>query len=126
LSQDEPNIIFTGFVSGDLLAELFSNAYLYVLPSEIEGLPISLLEAMSYGLCVVTSDIPENTSVPQGIYGCSFRNRDVDDLVGTLRQLVQQPQQVDAIGQKARQYVSEHYNWERITDQLEALYSSLY
>jgi len=126
LGKDNPNIIFTGHVSGELLVELFSNAYLYVLPSSVEGLPLSLLEAMSYGLCVVTSDIPENVSVTQGIYGCSFRNRDVDDLTKTLKRLLQRPEQVKMIGQRARQHVSEKYNWEYIVDRTEAVYFSLW
>lgn len=52
------NIIFTDFVQGRELEELYSNAYVYVLPSDLEGMPISLLEAMSYGNCCLTSDIP--------------------------------------------------------------------
>ena len=59
-------IIFTGFVQGQLLEELYSNAYVYVLPSDLEGMPISLLEAMSYGNCCVVSDIPECTEVVEG------------------------------------------------------------
>ena len=58
-----PNILFTGFVQGRTLEELYSNAYLYVLPSELEGMPLTLLEAMSYGNCCVVSDIPECTEV---------------------------------------------------------------
>ena len=57
------NIIFTGFVQGQMLEELYSNAYIYCLPSELEGMPLSLLEAMSYGNCCVTSDISECTDV---------------------------------------------------------------
>ena len=125
-SKEHPNILFTGFVSGDLLAELFSNAYLYVLPSEIEGLSLSLLEAMSYGLCAVTSDIPENIGVTQNRFGYSFRNKDVDDLAEKLTCLLQQPDQVWAVGQESRKHVSEHYNWDCITDQTEAVYRSLY
>jgi len=126
LGRDDPNIIFTGQVSGELLAQLFSNAYLYILPSSIEGLPLSLLEAMSYGLCVVTSDIPENVSVTEGIYGYSFRNKDVDDLTRTLERLLRQPERVRVIGQAARRHVTEKYDWEYITDQTEAVYSSLW
>jgi len=125
LSQNDPNIIFTGFVFGDLLMELFSNAYLYVLPSEIEGLPISLLEAMSFGLCAVTSDIPESVSVTQNIYGRTFQNKDSNDLANTLEELILNPQAVKSIGQKSRQHVKKYYNWDRITEQLEELYYSL-
>ena len=51
MSQDDERIVFTGFVQGQLLEELYSNAYIYTLPSDLEGMPLSLLEAMSYGNC---------------------------------------------------------------------------
>lgn len=60
LAKGNEKIIFPGFATGKLLNELFSNCYLYVQPSEIEGLPIALLEAMSYGNCCLASDIEEN------------------------------------------------------------------
>ena len=59
LAGGDSRIRFTGFVGGRVLAELFSNAYVYCLPSDLEGMPLSLLEAMSYGCCCLTSDIPE-------------------------------------------------------------------
>ena len=61
--KDTKNIIFTGFVQGEELEELYSNAYVYILPSDLEGMPLSLLEAMSYGNCCLTSDIPECSTV---------------------------------------------------------------
>lgn len=63
LAKADDRIIFTGFVQGQLLDELYSNAYTYTLPSDLEGMPLSLLEAMSYGNCCVVSDIPECTEV---------------------------------------------------------------
>ena len=63
MAGDDPNIIFTGFVSGQTLEEIYSNAYVYVLPSKLEGMPLSLLEAMSYGNCVIGSDIAEIADV---------------------------------------------------------------
>lgn len=65
-------IVLTGFVQGRELEELYSNAWLFVLPSDIEGMAISLLEAMSYGNCCLVSDIPENTEVIQQC-GYTFR-----------------------------------------------------
>ena len=59
MAKDDDRVIFLGFVQGQLLAELYSNAYTYVLPSDVEGMPLSLMEAMSYGCCVLTSDIDE-------------------------------------------------------------------
>lgn len=59
LAEGDGRVIFTGFVQGRLLEELYSNAYIYCLPSDLEGMPLSLLEAMGYGNCCLTSDIPE-------------------------------------------------------------------
>lgn len=59
MAKDDDRIIFTGFVQGQLLDELYSNAYIYSLPSDLEGMPLSLLEAMSYGNCCLVSDIDE-------------------------------------------------------------------
>ena len=63
LAKDDNRIIFTGFVQGQMLDELYSNAYIYTLPSDLEGMPLSLLEAMSYGNCCLVSDIPECAEV---------------------------------------------------------------
>ena len=63
LAKGDERIIFTGFVQGQLLEELYSNAYVYALPSDLEGMPLSLLEAMSYGNCCLVSDIAECVEV---------------------------------------------------------------
>ena len=63
MAGDDERIIFTGFVQGEPLDELYGNAYIYTLPSDLEGMPLSLLEAMSYGNCCLVSDIEECTSV---------------------------------------------------------------
>lgn len=82
LAGDNPNILFTGFVQGELLAELYSNAYLYVLPSDIEGMPMSLLEALGYGRVCLVSDIRENRVDEENSY--FFRHGDVADLQAQL------------------------------------------
>ena len=63
LAKGDDRILFTGFVQGAMLEELYSNAYIYTLPSDLEGMPLSLLEAMSYGNCCLVSDIPECAEV---------------------------------------------------------------
>lgn len=61
--KDDPSVIVTGYVEGQALEELYSNAFLYILPSDLEGMPMSLLEALSYGNRCLVSDIPENTAI---------------------------------------------------------------
>lgn len=109
-SADNPNIIFTGFVQGRLLEELFSNAYFYVLPSDVEGMPLSLLEAMSYGNCCLTSDIPECALVI-GEYGCVFDRSKHDDLAEKMQNLCDNPETVSAFRQNSAAYICGRYNW---------------
>ncbi len=124
LAGGNPNIIFTGHVQGDLQEELYSNARLFVLPSEVEGLPIALLEAMSYGLPCVVSDIPENIEALGGC-GFSFRSRDVRALRQTLEHALEEPDRLALLQQNARLRVRQEYDWESITDEFERLYSVL-
>lgn len=118
------NIFFTGFVHGEILEELFTNALIFVQPSEIEGLPISLLEAMSYGNCCVASDIPENLEAI-GEHGYTFRNRDYKDLKRCLQMLIENGDMIEAKKQEAREYVLKNYSWDMITDQFEKLYYTM-
>jgi glycosyltransferase involved in cell wall biosynthesis len=124
LAGDDSRIIFTGFVTGAPMEELFSNAYLFCLPSTLEGLPVALLEAMNYGNCCVASDIPENLEALE-IYGFTFRNRDPADLSRVLAKLIDNPDMVEEKRTAARDHVFRNYSWDRVTDQLEALYLSL-
>ncbi len=124
LAKDSKNIIFTGFATGKLLRELFSNCYMFVLPSEIEGLPISLLEAMSYGTCCLVSDIPENLEALNN-YGFSFRNQDTDDLVDKLKYLINDTTAVESVKEDAKSYALENHSWDKIAIQFEKLYKKL-
>jgi len=116
------DIIFTGAVSGALLDELYANAYLYVLPSEIEGLPHALLEGMSFGRCVLASDIEPNLEALGGC-GVTFRSQDVSDLTEKLRALLDNPDLVRERASGARERVREHYSWEHVVDRLEQIYA---
>jgi glycosyltransferase involved in cell wall biosynthesis len=116
---------FLGPVFGDLLAELYSNAYLFVLPSLLEGLSISLLEAMSYGCGVLASNIPANAEVV-GECGFLFTVSDVSSLAGSLRCALSEPETVSHFGELARQHVADHYNWDSIaTKTVEAYFLAL-
>ncbi|MFA6027942.1 MAG: glycosyltransferase family 4 protein [Patescibacteria group bacterium] len=124
LAKGDKNIIFTGFQTGDTLAELFSNAYLYVQPSESEGLPISVLEAAAYGKCVLASDIPANLEIVREC-GLSFGNKNIQELTEKLNFLLKHPEEVDKTGKYARKYVLEHYNWEDIVKQTQNTYQKV-
>ncbi len=132
-AKDDQRIIFTGNTSGQELAELFWNAYFFVLPSELEGLPIVALEALSFGKCLLASDISENREVvePDGItggtetFGYTFKSKDTKDLQDKLNYLITQPEEVIKMAAKAQAYVRNHYNWDMIADQTEAVYREL-
>ena len=124
LAEGDPRVVFTGFVTGEPLAELFSNAYLFCLPSTLEGLPIALLEAMNYGNCCLVSDIPENLEAI-GDAGFSFKNRDPLDLRRVLCELAGDPERVASKWEEARQHVRRHYCWDRVALEMEALYQTL-
>jgi glycosyltransferase involved in cell wall biosynthesis len=117
-------VLFLGFVRGRLLQELLSNAYIYVLPSEIEGLSMGLLEAMNYGNCVLVSNIEENLEV-LGDAGLSFQSGSVQSLKNGLNLLLRNDILVNQYRQHACQAVSQKYDWEKVTGQYETLYHSM-
>lgn len=110
-------VIMTGFVQGRELEELYSNALVYVLPSEIEGMPLSLLEAMSYGNLCLTSDIPENTDVTEE-YGMSFETGNVESLIEKIKEITEN---IDTIRrkecyqpEKIQEFILGKYNWDNV------------
>ena len=121
LSKDEPSIVLTGTQIGDTLHTLFSNSYAIVHPSESEGLPIAVLEAMSYGKCVLSSDIPENMELTKD-HGLTFHVGDVNDLAQKIIMMLEAPEHVAAVGNEARVHVAKHYDWKDIAETTEYLY----
>jgi len=121
LANDDPRIIFTGFVQGRILEELYSNAYIYVLPSDLEGMPLSLLEAMSYSNCCLTSDIPECAEVI-GENGVTFKKSDVFDLTEKLQMLCHNSDKVIELKSTACDYICSRYNWDDVTEKTLKLY----
>lgn len=119
----DPRIVLTGFIEGQELAELYSNAYIYVLPSDLEGMPMSLLEAMSYGNCCLTSDIPECAEVVED-HAVTFRKGDVADLTAKLSNLLTDPSRVAKLQATAANYITQKYNWDKVVDQTLALYKA--
>jgi len=117
-------IIFTGYVFGETLQELYSNAYCYVHPSTIEGLPFTLLEAVSYGNCVIASDIPPNAEVV-GDTGLLFQTQSVDSLCNALERVLADPAMARALAEKARVVGLSEYNYDSVTAKTEEVYRSL-
>lgn len=116
LSKD---IIFTGFATGKLKEELLSNALCFVQPSTLEGMPLSILEAMGYGRMILASDIQENIDVLSG-HGWTFQSRNIDDLSQKLSQTLQlRKDAIENEGEKLRKFGMQNYNWDRITDKVE-------
>ena len=114
-------VLFTGFVQGRALAELYSNAYLYCLPSDLEGMPLSLLEAMSYGNCCVVSSIPECTEVA-GDRAVVFEKSDAADLRKKLQRLLDDPKRVESFREKAADCICAQYDWEDVVEKTLAVY----
>lgn len=113
LKKTANNVIFTGFQDGRVLEELYSNAYLYCLPSDVEGMPLSLLEAMSYGNCCLTSDIAECTEVVED-KAVVFRKGNIDDLREKLKMLCENTEIVQKYKDEARKYILDKYNWDHV------------
>ena len=121
MAKGNENILFTGFVQGRLLEELYSNAYLYVLPSDVEGMPLSLLEAMSYGNCCLTSDIPECTEVVED-KAVSFAKGNVHQLQNSLQMLCDEPDTVLRYKQSARGFICDKYSWDTVVRETLKIY----
>ena len=121
-ARDE-RIVMTDFVHGQCLEELYSNAYLFVLPSDVEGMALTLLEAMSFGNCCLVSDIKENTEVVEE-HAVSFRKGDVRDLKDKLSALLEDPERVKAIRGESQDFICSKYNWDDVTAQTLKLYTA--
>lgn len=121
LSAGDERIIFTGFVQGQTLDELYSNAYIYTLPSDLEGMPLSLLEAMSYGNCCLVSDIAECAEVVED-KAVLFRKGDVEDLRSQLQRLCNGPKLVQEYKDSAANFICKKYSWDDVAKRTLKLY----
>ena len=121
MSAGDDRIIFTGFQQGRVLEELYSNSYIYVLPSDLEGMPLSLLEAMSYGNCCLVSDIPECAEVVED-KAVVFKKSDTNDLKKTLQELLDDERRVAEYKNGAADFITGKYNWDDVVDRTLKLY----
>ena len=121
--KDDKRIIMTGFVQGQELAELYSNCYLYCLPSDIEGMPLSLLEAMSYGNKCLISNIEENTQVVED-KAITFEKGNVQDLKEKLEKILESNDLLEK-REEISDYILQKYNWNDVTNKTIEIYESV-
>lgn len=124
MAGDNKNIIFTGFISGDTLGQIYSNSYAVCLPSDLEGMSISLLEALSYSNAVLCSDIPENTSVC-GNAALTFKKGNVDDLAQKLDFLLKNPKAAEKLRGNSAEYVLSRFSWQNTAELTTELYEKI-
>jgi len=122
--HESDRIRFVDWVAGEALNDLLTNAMLFALPSDLEGLSLALLEAMGAGLCTLASDIPENREVI-GDAGFTFVPGDVTDLERMLRLLIEAPQIREITGFRARERVREFYQWDSVAAEVQEIYLRL-
>ena len=120
--KDNKNIIMTGFVQGEELEELYSNCYIYCLPSDVEGMPLSLLEAMSYGCTCLVSNIEENIEVI-GKFGEKFLKGNTDDLRKNIIRITQNKKNYKK--EEISNYILNKYNWKSVAKDTEKLYTKI-
>jgi glycosyltransferase involved in cell wall biosynthesis len=127
LGHQDDRVIFTGYVHGALLQELYCNAAAFVLPSRLEGLPLTLLEAASYGTPVIASDIAPHREVlrTSATGHLLYPVGDIDALAAAIAETVHDPLASRQGGAQLREHVAQHYSWKRCVDDLESLYHRL-
>jgi len=124
-SRGNDRVRILRWLSGDALHEVLTNAALFVLPSDLEGLSLSLLEAMGAGICVLASDHPENREAIADC-GFTFKAGDGDDLARMLGGLCDSPELREEYGHKGRLRVKVHYLWDEVVLQIEATCDDLF
>jgi len=126
MSINDENIIFTGNVTGDEKAELLSNALLFSLPSHLEGFPIALLEAKSFGLCSLVSDIPPHReAIRHEIDGILFKSDELSELSQKLLELIENPNNTETIGRNAKKNMKALPSWKYIAEKTEDVFKEL-
>jgi glycosyltransferase involved in cell wall biosynthesis len=111
---------------GEEKEELLSNARLFSLPSHLEGFPIALLEAKSYGLGCIVSDIPPHEeSIQSGVNGVLFKSDDFQDLIQKLQELLDNHKRIEELGANAREEMKNLPGWKIVVKKMESIYEEL-
>lgn len=125
MAAGSPNIVFAGELRGSRLAEIVRGAGLFVQPSDLEGLPLSMLEGMREGIPVLASDIPPHQQLIGDQRGILFKTGDVDSCTRCLDWATHHPQELAVMAKNAQKYVEANYNWEHITSENLKLYTQI-
>jgi len=116
-SVHDSRIIFAGFQSQNNLSVLYMNALSYVIPSELEGRSLSLLDALAYGSPSIASDIPENIeALEDGKFGVLFENKNSNDLSLKINDMISNSNTAMQVAAEAKQYVRNRYNWDSLAE----------
>jgi len=124
LASADPRVVMTGYLHGDPLDELYANAGIFVLPSVLEGMPLTLLEAAAHGVPILASDIPPHVEVlgEDGPGRRLFRMSNETDLRDHLMRMLSQPEIEQAGGRETRLWVHKAYSWDNAASELAELY----
>ena len=125
ITDDHPKIHFVGSLSGEVKEQYLANSYLFVLPSEIEGLPIALLEAASYAVCPLVSNIPTAVEVlgtKELARGYVCDTGSIKELQTVLELALENEALSNQLGKVVQLHVEKHFNWDRITTQTFSVY----
>lgn len=126
MASEDNRVILTGFVQGQLLEELYSNAFLYVLPSDVEGMALTLLEAISYGNTCLVSDISENIEVitddANQLQAFTFEHSNVESLKTQLTRIISDNSVAENSLFSVSEIVTTKYSWDKMTDDTIKIY----
>jgi glycosyltransferase involved in cell wall biosynthesis len=125
LTHNQPNVVFAGELQGSCLAEIMRGAGLFVLPSNLEGLPLALLEAMQEGIPVVASDIPPHKELLEDDRGLMFKAGDVTSCAKKLEWAIHHYDEMHVKAEKAQKYVRTFYTWDQIVSDTLSVFESV-
>lgn len=129
LANNKPDIIFVGAAYAEDKAQLFENAFCFILPSDIEGMPIVLLESLAHECFPIVSDIAVNKSIivtPDGQFGRHFKHSDPNSLRNVMQGTLDNKQFVADTRKKLLQHTKDNYDWDSIATRYKELYESLF